>query len=169
MSSILKVSEIQDPTGKKILQNTGGVLQVVQGTIKTDNFSLTSATFTDSGLEVSITPTSTSSKILVQFTGCIRVYNTSGNNAYAFWRIYRKIGSGSYARLGLHQFTHRAYDYGNSGAISDVPMHCQYLDAPSTTSAVSYKLYAYLGAGSQLEMNPSADDESYAFAMEISA
>jgi len=146
---------------------TGSIIQVTQGTIKTDNFSVTSATFTDSGLEVSITPTSTSSKILVQFTGCIRVYNTSGQNAYAYWRIYRKIGSGSYARLDLHQFTHRILDYGNSGAISDIPMHCQYLDDPSTTSAVSYKLYAYLGAGSALEMNPDGSDESYAFAMEV--
>ena len=30
--SILKVDQIQDTAGKKILQNTGGVLQVVEGT-----------------------------------------------------------------------------------------------------------------------------------------
>ena len=176
MSSVLKVSEIQDPTNGNTaltinssgkLLSAGHVVQVVEGTPFTGNFSTTSASWTATSVEVSITPSATSSKVMVQFTGVIRCYNTSGNNAQGAWRIYRKIGSGSYAQLDNHQMTHRAYDYGGSGLINDIPFHFQYLDDPQTTSAVSYKIYASKEAGSQIELNPDGQDESYAFAMEI--
>ena len=146
---------------------TGSVIQVVQGTPFTGSFSTTSSSWTDTSLEVSITPSATANKIMVQFTGVIRCYNTSGHNAQGAWRIYRKIGSGSYAQLDLNQMTHRAYDYGGNGLINDIPFHMQYLDDPQTTSAVSYKLFASKEAGSQIELNPDAQDESYAFAQEI--
>ena len=176
MSSILKVSEIQDPTNGNTaltinssgkLLSAGHVVQVVTGSVFDGNFSTTSSSWTATTLEVSLTPSATTSKIMVQFVGVIRVYNTSGNDARGAWRIYRKIGSGSYAQLDNHQMTHRAYDYGGSGLISDIPMMFQYFDDPQTTSAVSYKLYASKEAGSQMEMNPDGQDESYAFAMEI--
>lgn len=175
MAGILKVDQIKAtgsggnveiPSGST-LYAPGHVIQVVQGTPFTGNFSTTSASWTATTLEVSITPSATNSKVMVQFTGVIRCYNTSGNNAQGAWRIYRKIGSGSYAQLGLHQMTHRAYDYGGSGLINDIPFHFQYLDDPQTTSAVSYKVYASKEAGSQIELNPDGQDESYAFAMEI--
>ena len=173
MSSILKVNQIQlangnTPTiGDLGLNNTGTVLQIVQGTIFDGNFSTTSSSWTATSLEVSITPSATANKIMVQFTGVIRCYNTSGNNAQGAWRIYRKIGSGSYAQLGLNEMTHRAYDYGGSGLINDIPFHMQFLDDPQTTSAVSYKLFASKEAGSQIELNPDAQNESYAFATEV--
>ena len=77
--SILKVDEIQDTAGKKILQNTGGVLQVVAGTVPTSDTSSTSTSFVDAtGHTVTITPTSSSSKILVLFTA--RLNNSAGSN-----------------------------------------------------------------------------------------
>lgn len=173
MSSILKVNQIQlangnTPTiGDLGLNNTGTVLQIVQGTIFTGNYFNNSSSFTATSLEVSITPSATTSKLLVQFLPVCRVYNTSGNDAQCTWRIYRKIGSGSYERLGSHEVTQRAYDYGGSGHINDVPIFFQYLDSPSTTSAVSYKIYGSKAAGSAMEMNPDSQDESYAFATEV--
>jgi len=153
---------------------TGSVIQVTQGTIFTGNFSENTSAWTASTLEVSITPSSSSNKIMVQFSGAIRCYNSQGgNDAQGAWRIYRKIGSGSYAQLGAHEMTHRNYDYGATGSsysgglISDVPLNIQYLDSPSTTSAVYYKLYGYRMGGTQIELNPDAQDESYAFAMEV--
>ena len=146
---------------------TGSIIQVTQGTIFTGNFSTNTGSWVATTLEVSLTPISSSNKIMVEFSGAIRCYNTSGNDAQGGWRIYRKIGSGSYAQLNTHEFTHRAYDYGGSGLISDVPLNIQYLDSPSTTDAVSYKLYGNRLAGSQIELNPDAQDESYAFAMEV--
>lgn len=146
---------------------TGSVLQVVQGTTYTGNFSENQGNWTATSVEVSITPSATTSKIMVQFTGAIRCYNTSNHNAQGAWRIYRKIGSGSYAQLDNHQCTHRIYDYGGSGLINDVPFHFQYLDDPQTTSAVSYKIYGTKEAGSQIELNPDGQDETYSFATEI--
>ncbi len=173
MSSILKVDQIQlsngnTPTvGDLGLNDTGTVLRVVQGTILTSNYFNNSSSFTATPLEVSITPSATTSKLMVQFLPVCRVYNTSGNDAQGTWRIYRKIGSGSYERLGSHEVTQRAYDYGGSGHISDVPIFFQYLDSPSTTSAVSYKIYGSKAAGSAIEMNPDSQDESFAFVTEI--
>ena len=46
---------------------TGSVLQVVNAT-KVDGFLTTSSSFVEVGLTATITPTSTTSKILVQFT-----------------------------------------------------------------------------------------------------
>jgi hypothetical protein len=146
---------------------TGSVLQVVQGTTFTGNFSENAGNWTATSVEVSITPSATSSKIMVQFTGAIRCYNTNGHNAQGAWRIYRKIGSGSYAQLDNHQITHRAYDYGGGGLINDIPFHFQYLDDPQTTSTVYYKIYGTKEAGSQIELNPDGQDETYSFATEI--
>ena len=75
MSSILKVDQLQDSGGNNLVTSNGsGVItaagfgkvgQVLQ-TVKTDTFTSTSTSFTDiTGLSVSITPSSTSSKILV--------------------------------------------------------------------------------------------------------
>ncbi len=146
---------------------TGSVIQVTQGTIFTGNYSENTGAWTATALEVSITPISSSNKIMVNFSGAIRCYNTSNHNAMGAWRIYRKIGSGSYGQLNTHEMSHRVYDYGGSGIINDVPFNIQYLDSPSTTSTVYYQLYGHKMAGSQIELNPDGQDESYAFAMEV--
>lgn len=165
--SLIDVTAAGLPTLTSDKMPTGSVLQVVQGTIFTGGFSENTGSWTATSVEVSITPSATANKIMVQFTGVIRCYNTSGHNSQGAWRIYRKIGSGNYAQLGNHQMTHRAYDYGGSGLINDIPFHFQYLDDPQTTSAVSYKIYGTKEAGSQIELNPDAQDETYSFATEI--
>ena len=86
--SILKVDEIQDTAGKKILQNTGGVLQVVNATANAAQ-STTSSTFVDTTLSASITPTSSTSKILVICQPNIRVYNNAGADSRGDFRILR--------------------------------------------------------------------------------
>ena len=56
-----------DSAGKPSFPNggVGKILQVIQ-TVKTDTWSSTAASFTDiSGMSLSITPTSTSNKILI--------------------------------------------------------------------------------------------------------
>ena len=54
----------------------GSIIQVVQ-TLKGDAASTNSTSFSDMGLSVTITPTSSSNKILVQFSGCIGIDNSS--------------------------------------------------------------------------------------------
>lgn len=132
-----------DFTGTITGAGGGKVLQVVQATDST-TFSSTSNSFVATGDTISITPASTSSKILVSFGH--NVYRATNNNNI-FGKIYRKIGTGSYSEVessarGLHQST---------GFISSTPLlqktQYQYLDSPSTTSEVTYQSYFRNEAG----------------------
>ena len=103
----------------------GGVLQVVQGTYATQVTS-TSTTLADTGLSASITPTSSSSKILVIVSQAFAAYTGSGNVTIN--------------RAGTDVIT---FGYGtglnNGGATSTFYQSFQYLDSPATTSATTYK------------------------------
>ena len=78
--------------------STGKLLQVVQ-TMKTDTFSSTTATtWTDiTGVTVNITPSSTSSKILVTYQGAC----SSSDDSYLWLRIARVIGATTVTDLAL--------------------------------------------------------------------
>lgn len=137
MTSLLKVDEIQDAAGKKILQNTGSVLQVVQA-IKTDSASTTSTSFTNAGISASITPTSSSSKILIQvntvigqsnFTKRVYLKLTGGNTA----TYIGDAGTGVEAAVSV---TTRV----SADSYGMVPTSMQYLDSPATTSAITYQV-----------------------------
>lgn len=172
MTSILKVSTIQNtagaaPTAADLgLDVTGSVLQVVQG-ISTSHETISTSAWTATNASATITPKSSSSKILVQVTGSIRTYNTGGTSARGAWRLYRDIAGGGYNRVGTHQMSHSSNDYGGSGSLNDIPFHIQYLDNPSTTSAVTYKLYGSHEVGTASEIGPDGDDEQYVTLMEI--
>ena len=82
--SLIKTNAIQTLAGKPILNSTGSILQLKSVT-KTDATSTSSQTFGDvSGLSISITPSSTSSKILV-----IGTINCSESGDYAYVRLMR--------------------------------------------------------------------------------
>ena len=59
---------------------TGKVLQVVQNTLDTSNFTTTSTSNTASGKSVSITPTTSGNKMLVTVSGLM--YNTADANSW---------------------------------------------------------------------------------------
>jgi hypothetical protein len=111
------------------LPGGGKVLQVVTGTYSTETSS-TSTTYADTGLSATITPSSTSSKILV----------FGSNNGGA-----KKSGDG-YGGLQLLRGTtslyvpHTRYGYTSSNAwVYGFSLSFHYLDSPSTTSATTYK------------------------------
>ena len=126
----------------------GKVGQVIQ-TVKKDRFSTTSSTFVDiTGMTVTITPSATSSKILVSFTG---VGGNSGNQAYNHCRLNRSIGGGSYNGTFIvgdlaNNETQSSIDMSVGSLGSAHPAACtqtysfEYLDSPNTTSAIIYKL-----------------------------
>jgi hypothetical protein len=119
------------------------ILQVVQTSVST-NFSTSSTTFVNSNLTASITPLSTSSKILV-CAGFSFYYNTSGG---ATWQITRN---------GSAIFTQNVYTLYN-GSNNSVGYHSpMYLDSPATTSAVTYtmQIAATSGTGSAYLPYPS--------------
>jgi hypothetical protein len=115
---------------------SGSVLQVVS-TTKTNIFSMTSTTFADvTDFSAAITPSSTSSKILI--TGSINV-STNGTSNAAMWKILRDstdiaVGDAAGSRI-------RAYSGGEFGTSAVMPSQAfNFLDSPNTTSATTYKI-----------------------------
>lgn len=132
------------------------VLQIVQ-TTKTDTFTATVGTTpTDiTGLSVSITPSSTSSTILV-FANVSAGLNTAGG-----WVLVR--GSTAIG-LGATAGSRRSITMGTGAPLSSanqgIGSHSLcYLDSPATTSATTYKIQ-YTGdqAGSQIMVNRGFTD-----------
>lgn len=120
---------------------TGASLQVVS-TLKTDTFSITPVVrtwFNVTGLSASITPSSSSNKVLV--TAVVSISATNTYNAMGA-RITRNgtavaigdaAGSRQLAFFGSDDWLSAAY--ANSGQI-----YISFLDSPSTTSSVTYQL-----------------------------
>ena len=136
--STIKTNAITTVAGKPILNSTGSILQVVQ-TVKTDTFySGTSETWYDiTGMSATITPSSTSNKILVEFNlGKVCGIN---NNVFKIMRNGSLMpGSGDAA--GSRQQAHftesnQGRDANHTGSLSYT-----YVDSPATTSAVTYQL-----------------------------
>ena len=119
----------------------GKILQVKQ-TVKTDTFSSTT-TGSDvdiTGLSVSITPSATTSKILVIYDT-----NISGSNAGYSGNIHLKRGSTKIyqgdaegSRTRSTQFFITRND--TIGHLEEIKVHGSFLDSPNTTSATTYKI-----------------------------
>ena len=118
------------------LERTGNVLQVVEGTTSTQ-VDITTDTLTDSGFSGSITPTSTSSKILVQVSIHTRI-SRSGDNASANMRLLRD----STAIVTYSSQTPKVESQGTGNNFTRWAgfMAFQNLDSPSTTSQITYKV-----------------------------
>ena len=132
---------------------SGAVLQVVQ-TVKSDTFSTTSGTLTDiTGMSVTITPTSATSKILIQyFIGQIGP-GTDEALGIALLRGSTVIGAGTTA--GSRILTSTASVYVNDRG---APQAFCFLDSPATTSSTTYKLQIYVNNGNTVHVNRSSTD-----------
>jgi hypothetical protein len=135
--SILRTDQVQTTLGKTILKSTGSILQVVQ-TVKTDTFATSSTTPVDiTGLSVSITPSSASSKILVSW-----LLNIGGNQHQDYYllrngtKIFFGDLSGSQTQATHHVYAVASVYYTNWAGSG------QYLDSPASTAAVTYKWQA---------------------------
>jgi len=108
------------------------VLQVVYGTSTTET-TVASSTFTDTNLSASITPTSSTSTILVFVNQATKV---SGNNSDigANLRILR--GSTEIYAPGLFAYLYVASTTGKEIRLN-YPL--VYRDSPATTSSITYK------------------------------
>jgi hypothetical protein len=118
---------------------TGSILQVKQ-TIKTDTFSTGTSGFNDvTGLSVDITPSSSSSKILV--LTAVNFSHNGGNRTAA--RVVRResstdnvISQGDTAGSRIRTMWLDRHGL-QTGASNQVNIHI--LDSPSTTNALTYK------------------------------
>ena len=139
----------------------GKVLQVVQ-TVKTDTFSTSSpaeTAFVDvTGFSVTITPSATSSKILILWNMMIG----SGADNVTYMKLKRGttdilLGDASSTRIRMSQ--------GQGGSYNSHPwkMDCasgQYEDSPNTTSATTYKWVWASNGSTSSYLNRSGRDHT---------
>jgi hypothetical protein len=110
----------------------GKVLQVVSATYSTE-LSMTSNTYADTGLSLSITPTSATSKVMVIISQQVGTRISSGNEASTKARLLR-------AGTDIFASNYAAAIYVNSGLnVLNLHMPIMFLDSPATTSATIYK------------------------------
>jgi len=139
------------------LSAPGHVIQVVQSTL-TSTPTSTSTSFADTGLSVTITPKSASSKILVKADYGTGSGASSGGMVIQFLRgstvlFYRGVSySSSAGTYGADAFSH--------------------LDSPATTSSITYKVqYKTQAAASTVYFNPEyagySNPTAHITAMEI--
>jgi hypothetical protein len=117
----------------------GRVLQVVQGSTTT-NTTIATTSFTDTTLTASITPSATSSQILIIFAQPFAYTRTASENGVGIQllrdatSIYDISGGGGYTnRLQISGMTYFNFNDVVTGV---------YLDSPSSTSALTYKTQA---------------------------
>jgi len=183
MSSILKVDQLKDSGGNAIITSDGSgnittgtgmgkILQVVSVVDDTDT-SITSATYTDTGLSANITPISTSSKVLITVNHSIYLSRAT-TNVYGGYKLLRgstdifnpnpNDGNGPYG-LG--------YTSGETTAILSAFHTTQFLDSPNSTSQQSYKTQGRVyiaSSGATIRFNYNAagnDGKSVMTLMEV--
>jgi len=194
MASILKVDTIQDQSGNNIINENadtitigasgdtitvptgatltnngtlgagmGKVLQVVFGSTTTQVNNNTTS-FTDTGLSASITPSSTSNKVLIIVNQSHKTQDPSALSAGSAIKLLR----GSTDIYGDVRPYEIFMQIGSSTNIQFYDRYnLNYLDSPSTTSATTYKTQgrAYQ-SGDELVVQPE-DIESTIILMEI--
>jgi len=119
--------------------DAGRVLQVVQATSNSET--IPNASWTNiTGASVSITPSSTSSKVLITF-------NTGGMSTGAPDNISLKMLRGSTSiRVSSR------YGYATSGWVP-IPLIYTYLDSPSTASSVTYTIQIKSDVDADMRIN----------------
>ena len=138
----------------------GGKLLQVVSTAKTDVFT-TSSTYSSpvaiTGLSVSITPSSSSNKILINVS-LGHVASTGGNSSCYFW-LY-KGGSVISGAIGDTSNSNTRVTFYNRSAAQahGTCASMTYLDNADSTSSLTYQLYgAHEGSSSSLAINRSGD------------
>ena len=129
VNSIIPVAGV--PTG-----GGGGIIQILS-TTKTDVATISNDTFADiSGLSLTITPTSSSSKILITAS-----LNWNGqNDSYMALNLVRGSTNISQSTAAANdQRTSTRGGHAEAGVWME-DMHVNFLDSPNTTSATTYKL-----------------------------
>jgi len=142
------------------LKRAGNIIQVVQST-KTDTTTSTASSFADlTGLSATITPTFSTSKILFQY-----VIPFSHRQSYVHFRLVR--GSTPIfvadAASNRSQTTYGTWANNDDGDYITKLFSGLFLDSPATTSAVTYKIQAFVTNSSTVYINRSKgdDDQTY--------
>jgi hypothetical protein len=157
----------------KVTLPTGSVLQVVSAT-KTDSFTSTTATtYADiTGMSVTITPTSSSSKIYAIVTGTCSGQSATSGSQIRLVRGSTAICIGD-ASGSTTQGSTNAYQLDTN---QSTPFSISFLDSPATTSSTTYKIQFIITGGTfyfnRTQFDANSSNGRYASTitvMEISA
>jgi hypothetical protein len=124
----------------------GAVLQVVEAEFVTGMSTSSSANYVDTGIQASITPSSTTSKILVFARVPLRLMG------YTYGSIrWQRNGSTVYEPPTL-------YEFGVTAANADLRIVSPYMfqDSPNSTSAQVYKAQVVSYSGATVEVMPAS-------------
>jgi len=139
--------------------NAGKVLQVVSNTNSfTANsgaflLNTSSASYTAAALSASITPTSTSSKIMIMIS---TNHYRGGSSSVTIYRGSTNLGGSTY---GMNRMT-GSQNYW-------MPVSLLHLDSPNTTSTITYQLYARSESGTTLYIGGDSDMQNNIILTEI--
>jgi hypothetical protein len=132
------------------LSGAGKVLQVVS-TVKSDTFTVASATFTDlTGMSVSITPSSASNKIMI-FANVNAIGVNDGSIRLMRDSTQICIGDASSSRFRISSGINR-------GIYEALPSPIIFLDSPSTTSSITYKVQGNCDSAGTFYLNREVSD-----------
>jgi hypothetical protein len=161
--SVLKVNNIQNIATDGIIVDgvvqpaalpSGSILQVVS-TTKTDSFTMSSSTFADiTSFSVSITPSSATSKIFI--SGVISAANQVGTNTIYFQLVRDSTvisvgdSAGTRSRATFEILRPNEFAAGVSAF--------NFLDSPSSTSAITYKIQVRTNGSGTAFINRSQED-----------
>jgi len=155
--STLYVDNLEPNLGNAV-HSTGAVLQTVYATHDTYNLVSTIDTWTDVGLEVSITPKFANSLIRIDFTGGFRINGYTVQSTLSITRgSYRLLctrGSGvlvgnESSYVELMQFRPDS-NTAARGSEMNYPAAMIGMDLPGTTDQQTYKVQLYMRNGSSM-------------------
>jgi len=131
----------------------GSVIQVVQGTNTNRNLSTTSTSFVNTGLNLSITPISTTSKIYFILSTTLNA-QTVGN--FVDLSIFRSIDGGSEINLAdsSPQDSFSGAAHFSVNADLHYPATINHLDSPNTALTTNYIVKFKSRGGGSVRFNP---------------
>ena len=164
MASELRVDKII-PTDGVPTGGGGGIVQVQMGV--TTAQTITTGGWDATALSVTITPKFSTSKILLMCSGGMNGAAGGSDGETYGYKIYKSVGGGSYAETESSAWGQSVY-YGPGNEYNNLSIN--YLDSPSTTSTVTYKLYQKRISGSgTASVNRNSNNQTQMIAMEVSA
>lgn len=143
----------------------GGIIQVKILNLADTGDDTTSTSFQDSTLTLSITPTSTSNKILIQWAAVL--YSNDSNNGVKVG-IKRTVGATN--TLLDNTGSHMLKQFFNGATNKHTLANDFYLDSPATTSSVTYTVqYASYVSGQIVQLGNNGASYKHILLQEVVA
>ena len=160
--STLKVNTIQEADGSAFA--FGKILQIVSTTTESST-TTTSSSFTDcTGFSLAITPSATSSKVLIVACSSIEQDGSANFTHATIARGSTNLGHSSGGLVNSHEY------YYPGQQDQEQPCTLVFLDSPNTTSSTTYKVQIRLNGGNRAGWNgPQSTIKGSFMLMEIAA